>query len=315
MEWIMKCPKCGFISFDYNETCPKCNKDISREREKMHHVPFRPDVPFLVGALIGETAESQTELKIHEPVAPTPLVSGVFDMESISGEESLEIDLGSSSEPAPTAEDFLPVEDEEISLGLEDLDLDKDDVLAETAAPLAPASSDSMAEETPAGPPALDEDTLSIELADLLEIETESESEDEYVNEEALTMEVESVKPALEESPVEIEEEESEITPEPEELFVFTETDYLEREEETAHDLTRDTASPNQDELEKLFSLAGLKEDKIEDYRIPGEFHQLPGKKSDASTGPGEQSSGPSGVWSEIERDLEELDFDIDDSK
>jgi len=309
----MKCPKCGFISFDYNETCPKCKKDISGERKKMHHVPFRPDVPFLIGALIGETSDSQSKLKILEPLSPTPLDSGVFDMESVSGEESFEIDLGSSPEPAAINEGFLPVEDEDITLGLEDLDLDKDDVLDESGAPPTFTSPDSTEEKTLSEPPSLDEDTLSIELADLLEIEPESESEDEYVNEEALTIEVESAKTEPEESPDEIKE--FEITPEPEEPFLFTETDVLESGEETAHGLPRDRALPRQNELEELFSFGDLKDDKIEEYAILEPLHQLPETKAEASSRTGVQSNEPSGVWSEIEKDLEELDFDIDDSK
>ena len=55
----MKCPKCGYISFDYNLSCPKCNKDISTEQEKLHIPAFRPDPPFLLGSLTGEANESQ----------------------------------------------------------------------------------------------------------------------------------------------------------------------------------------------------------------------------------------------------------------
>jgi hypothetical protein len=50
----MKCPKCSYVSFDYNLTCPKCDKDISSEQEKLHLPAFRPDPPFLLGALTGE---------------------------------------------------------------------------------------------------------------------------------------------------------------------------------------------------------------------------------------------------------------------
>jgi hypothetical protein len=55
----MKCPKCGYISFDYNLSCPKCNKDISSEQEKLHIPAFRPDPPFLLGSLTGEANDAQ----------------------------------------------------------------------------------------------------------------------------------------------------------------------------------------------------------------------------------------------------------------
>jgi hypothetical protein len=56
----MKCPKCGYISFDYNQACPKCNKDVSLMQEKLNIPAFKPDPPSLLGALLGghETAAS-----------------------------------------------------------------------------------------------------------------------------------------------------------------------------------------------------------------------------------------------------------------
>lgn len=48
----MKCPKCGYISFDYNHTCPKCNKNISSEREKMNLPSYKPSPPSLLGSLL-----------------------------------------------------------------------------------------------------------------------------------------------------------------------------------------------------------------------------------------------------------------------
>ncbi len=50
----MKCPKCGYVSFDYNENCPKCKKDISSDRDRMKLSAYKVDPPFLLGALIGE---------------------------------------------------------------------------------------------------------------------------------------------------------------------------------------------------------------------------------------------------------------------
>ena len=54
----MKCPKCGYISFDFNQICPKCSRDITTERDKLHLPPFRPDPPSLLGALTGEGSET-----------------------------------------------------------------------------------------------------------------------------------------------------------------------------------------------------------------------------------------------------------------
>ncbi|MEW6184541.1 MAG: hypothetical protein AB1585_02235 [Thermodesulfobacteriota bacterium] len=38
----MRCPKCGFISFDYLETCVKCNADLIEERRRLNLPGFHP---------------------------------------------------------------------------------------------------------------------------------------------------------------------------------------------------------------------------------------------------------------------------------
>ena len=62
----MKCPKCGYLSFDYSQECAKCNKDISGEQEKMNVPPFRPNPPSMLAALTGEANESQVGLRMDE---------------------------------------------------------------------------------------------------------------------------------------------------------------------------------------------------------------------------------------------------------
>lgn len=59
----MKCPKCGYISFDYNQICPKCDKDIGEEQKKLNLPAFKPEPPFLLGALTGAASESQIGLQ------------------------------------------------------------------------------------------------------------------------------------------------------------------------------------------------------------------------------------------------------------
>jgi hypothetical protein len=62
----MKCPKCNYVSFDYNQVCPKCSKDISAEQDKLHIPAFRPDPPAALGALIGEASESQAGMHMSD---------------------------------------------------------------------------------------------------------------------------------------------------------------------------------------------------------------------------------------------------------
>lgn len=62
----MKCPKCSYISFDHNQVCPKCNRDISAERGRMNLPSFRPSPPSLLGALTGELSDSNVGLRTDE---------------------------------------------------------------------------------------------------------------------------------------------------------------------------------------------------------------------------------------------------------
>jgi hypothetical protein len=121
----MKCPKCGYISFDYNLSCPKCNKDISSEQEKLHIPAFRPDPPFLLGALTGEANESQ--------IGPAPAASQIpFEKEAdISLDDSSALDSG---EVAVDDSSELNLDSGELSLDdTSSLSLDTGEVQAEVA--------------------------------------------------------------------------------------------------------------------------------------------------------------------------------------
>ena len=55
----MKCPKCNYISFDYNQVCPKCNKDISSEQQRMSLPEYKPSPPYLLASLLGGAGHSE----------------------------------------------------------------------------------------------------------------------------------------------------------------------------------------------------------------------------------------------------------------
>jgi len=57
----MKCPKCDYVSFDYNQVCPKCEKDISDEQAKLNLPQYRPNPPYLLAMLTGEIYESDVD--------------------------------------------------------------------------------------------------------------------------------------------------------------------------------------------------------------------------------------------------------------
>lgn len=98
----MKCPKCGYISFDYNQVCPKCSKDISAEQARLNLPSFRPDTPFLLEALVGEGEESGigldtgTYVDIEEDTAEFGTEgfgdTGALDSDEVEFDDSLETD-------------------------------------------------------------------------------------------------------------------------------------------------------------------------------------------------------------------------------
>ncbi len=122
----MKCPKCGYISFDYNLSCPKCNKDISSEQEKLHIPAFRPDPPFLLGSLTGEANESQIGPAHTGPQTPIEKGADIRLDEEANPLDSGEIEMGDSSD--------LELDSGELSLDdTSSLSLDTGEVQAQVA--------------------------------------------------------------------------------------------------------------------------------------------------------------------------------------
>jgi hypothetical protein len=101
----MKCVKCGYISFDYNQACPKCNKDLSAERERLNLSRFKPEPPSLLAALIGGAGESQESMQDTgtypgEEARGSGLSfddSGTFDSGGVSFDDADDFDNGEIS--------------------------------------------------------------------------------------------------------------------------------------------------------------------------------------------------------------------------
>ena len=51
----MKCTKCSYTSFDFNQTCPKCGKDLSAEGARLRLPSYKPTPPYLLTSFTGET--------------------------------------------------------------------------------------------------------------------------------------------------------------------------------------------------------------------------------------------------------------------
>ncbi len=121
----MKCPKCGYISFDHHNACPKCKKDISEERGKLNLPDFTPSVPFLLGALTGMTDDSIMDIEIA--------ASGVGH--PAPAEEELEVEEHSASILEDEDEDASIDHDLMISLDEEWSPLEEEEEVEESVLP------------------------------------------------------------------------------------------------------------------------------------------------------------------------------------
>lgn len=59
----MRCPKCRYVSFDHNQSCPNCSNDVSAQKEILNLPDYLADPPFLLGALIGDAAEYGADMQ------------------------------------------------------------------------------------------------------------------------------------------------------------------------------------------------------------------------------------------------------------
>lgn len=100
----MRCPKCGFISFDSQESCGKCQRELSEVTSQLNGtVALVAPPPFLAGALADIAAENASE-------------PDTFDLETAEAEES--------------SRTSFELEPETVELNQEpvDLDLELDDL-------------------------------------------------------------------------------------------------------------------------------------------------------------------------------------------
>ncbi len=58
----MKCPKCNYTSFDYNQICPKCGNDNAEEQTRLKFTPNKPNPPFFLTSLVGMAASENLEI-------------------------------------------------------------------------------------------------------------------------------------------------------------------------------------------------------------------------------------------------------------
>ena len=91
----MKCPKCNFISFDYNDACPKCGKDLTQERDLMG-LPSSKPRPLSLLAPLNAYSEIPGDTTRNAQL-PLPKVT----MDDVPEELLISLDDLSDDEPVP----------------------------------------------------------------------------------------------------------------------------------------------------------------------------------------------------------------------
>jgi hypothetical protein len=85
----MKCPKCGYISFDSNLECPKCRSDISMEQRKLNLPPFKPYPPLFLGAIVETKGQAS---KSYPAEAESPGRDGSIGSTDFDAAERIGVD-------------------------------------------------------------------------------------------------------------------------------------------------------------------------------------------------------------------------------
>ncbi len=201
----MKCPKCGYVSFDHHQVCPKCSKDVLAEQRRLNLPDYKPDPPSFLGALTGEsgpatavsdsfqesgaTIEFGGSLQSTAPddaalsspmeisatrsgpaVSSSPVKAPEDELELNLDELSLDLDEGSGlGESGPFQSEHQSVEEDAISLDFGDLNARE-----EKPSNGGPAASDQgKLDETLAleGMPDLEESQMGLNTAEMLTLE------------------------------------------------------------------------------------------------------------------------------------------------
>ncbi|MHB1015971.1 MAG: hypothetical protein ACYC2W_11930 [Desulfurivibrionaceae bacterium] len=113
----MRCPKCGYISFDRQRSCGRCSNDLTAVAEQLQGTVGKAAAPFFLGAILGEQAPADAE---PAPVPYEAEETFTLDEQDAEAPPADENDLDFAG--APLGEDDM--EDQALpSLGLEDLDV------------------------------------------------------------------------------------------------------------------------------------------------------------------------------------------------
>ena len=61
----MRCPKCGFISFDHLSSCAKCGRDISETASELQGTSIKVESPMFLGGALATLAGQEDSFEEH----------------------------------------------------------------------------------------------------------------------------------------------------------------------------------------------------------------------------------------------------------
>ncbi len=144
----MRCPKCGFISFDHLTSCAKCGKDIAEVASEVQGTSIKVETPMFLSTALA--AYSDNEDSFEEVAMEDEFDEGIdFSMDDApAGEETVEmggaeadVDFSFEEEEAGPDINLAEVEEEALTMDVEAEEAVESSVpgptLAEEAAPEA----------------------------------------------------------------------------------------------------------------------------------------------------------------------------------
>ncbi len=110
----MRCQKCGFISFDWLETCGKCGASLGQQREVLgHFLPDNGDVNWFIGVDIHAPQP--------EPVQAETAPEAVPDISKVDVSDLLPEEMNEGPVDIEETELIRAAEDEDFQKALEEI--------------------------------------------------------------------------------------------------------------------------------------------------------------------------------------------------
>jgi hypothetical protein len=155
----MRCPKCGYISYDHLTACAKCGRDVSELAAELQGTSIKTEAPMFLSGALGAFSGEEEET-FEEQALEADMDEGIdFSMEeegqdvdfSFEEEGEEEADISLAEAEAEEAATMEAGEDVDFDLGVEEAELPEEEMTETLAAEGAEAEEIEEAEEEETG--------------------------------------------------------------------------------------------------------------------------------------------------------------------